>query len=392
MNSKKRTIACCTAVLWFSVQVSAQQPAPPCQSRALKTVQDARLQAVRGNHDQAAKLLDQADAECPTSYAVLKGISAVYRQLGNPTLAELYDKNSGRYASQGTAGGGAGAAVEPAVEAKSFVRDKYALIVGVAKFQSRKIPELKYSAKDAQDFAAMLSDADAGRFHPENVTILTNEQATSKAIRSALAKIAARALDDDLVVLYFSTHGSSPSMDRSKIGSGYLVTYDTEVTDLYATAYGMDELANFMRQKIRAKRIVTFLDTCYSGDTTRILQQTSGSKALTVEALSDQAIGQIAQGKGSVVITSSNNRELSWESDERQNSFFTLYLIDAFRERHGLGSVKEIYTEIQRKIPSAVQSYTKSKGLGEGGNGASQNPVIYPTTNIPEIVIGTPIQ
>ena len=154
----------------------------------------------------------------------------------------------------------------------------------------------------------------------------------------------------------------------------------------------MDELANFMRQKINAERIVTFLDTCYSGDTTRILQQTSGSKALEVEALSDQAIGQIAQGKGSVVITSSSNRELSWESEEKKNSFFTVYLMESMRDRKGLGSIRETYTDLQRRIPAAVRQYTQSKGLGEPGKGAVQNPVIYPISNIPDIVIGTPVQ
>ncbi|MBL8291077.1 MAG: caspase family protein, partial [Bryobacterales bacterium] len=333
----------------------------------------------------------QADRECGTSYAVLKGISEVYQRMGNSTLAALYAKNSNNYGSQRREGDG-GVTPPPAAAEKSFVRDKFALIVGVGKFERGNIPKLKYAAKDATDFAALLTDPETGRFHKENVTVLTDGQATSRAIRSALADIARKAMKEDLVLLYFSTHGSSPSMDRSKIGSGYLVTHDTDVNDLYATAYGMDELANFMRQKINAERIVTFLDTCYSGDTTRILQQTSGSKALEVEALSDQAIGQIAQGRGSVVITSSSNRELSWESDEKQNSFFTLYLMESMKDRQGLANIKQIYTDLQRRIPSAVREYTRTKGLGEPGKGAVQNPVIYPISDIPDIVIGTPVK
>lgn len=368
-----------------------QTAPPPCQSRALRTVQQARLKAAAGDRAQAEKLLEQADRECGTSYAVLQGISDVYQQLGNKTLAALYARNSNNYGSQRREGGAALTPPPPAAE-KSFVRDKFALIVGVGKFERSNIPALKYAAKDATDFAALLTDPEVGRFPKENVTILTDGQATSRAIRSALAGIARRAMKEDLVLLYFSTHGSSPSMDRSKIGSGYLVMHDTDVNDLYATAYGMDELANFMRQKINAERIVTFLDTCYSGDTTRILQQTSGSKALEVEALSDQSIGQIAQGKGSVVITSSSNRELSWESEEKKNSFFTVYLMESMRDRKGLGSIRETYTDLQRRIPAAVRQYTQSKGLGEPGKGAVQNPVIYPISNIPDIVIGTPVQ
>ncbi len=381
------------SMLWFALAASAQaalaQEVPPCQSRAMKTVGDARLSLARGDRDDAEKLLERADRECGASYAVLKGISEIYGQLGNPVLAELYRKNSDRYVSQRPS---AAPAADQSHQDKSFVRDKFALVVGIGKFrQSDRIQSLKYAAKDATDFAAVLTDPSVGRFPPGNVIVLTDEQATSKAIRSALAEIAGKAMKDDLVLLYFSTHGSSPSMDHTKIGSGYLITSDTEVNDLYATAYGMDALANFMQQKISAERIVTFLDTCYSGDTSRILQQT-GSKSLEVEFLSSASIQQIAQGKGAVVITSSGDRELSWESEEKHNSFFTLYLMEAMRERQGLGNVKQLYTDLQRKVPAAVKKYTKAKGLGDPGKGASQNPGIYPMNDIPDIVIGTAVK
>jgi hypothetical protein len=383
--------------LWFLVKLaaltalaaSAWSQAPPCQTRALKTVNDAKRQAILGASDQARRLLEQADRECGTSPAVLAEIAQVYEQIGDKLTATIYSKNAQRLVAK-TGAAPTVPSPRPAAE-KSFVRAKYALIVGIGKFQSGDIRTLKFAAKDAHDFAAVLADPQVGRFYKENIRVLTDEQATTKAIRSALADIAGKAMNDGLVLLYFSTHGSSPSMDRSKIGSGYLVTYDTEVNDLYASAYGMDELANFMRQRLRAERIVTFLDTCYSGDTTRILTQTAGSKGLEVDSLSQEAIGMIAQGKGSVVITSSNNRELSWESDEKQNSFFTLFLIDSLRAHQGLANVRQLYTDIQRQIPTAVREYTRTRGLGEKGKGAEQNPAIYPS-EIPDIVIGAATQ
>jgi hypothetical protein len=154
----------------------------------------------------------------------------------------------------------------------------------------------------------------------------------------------------------------------------------------------MDELARFIKEKIRAKRIVTFLDTCYSGDTTRFMAGSGGSKSLTIDGLSTESIGQIVQGKGSAVITSSTNQELSWESDEKRNSFFTLFLMESMRQRKGLGNLRDIYTDLQRKIPASVRTYTRQKGLGSNGQGVDQNPAIYPLTNIPDIVIGTPTQ
>lgn len=375
------------------------QMAPPCQSRALRQVDEAIDLASEGKSDAAPNLLTQADRECGTSWLVLQKIGEAYGLLGDSVKKSVYLQRSQQLhaglsglTNSTNSGTPLSVAASPAAPQRTFVRAKYALVVGVGDFASPKIPHLKFSAKDAQDFANTLTDPNVGRFFPDNVTVLTNSAATARAIRSSLAAIAAKALPDDLVVLYFSTHGSSPSMDRSKVAAGYLVTYDTEVNDLYATAFGMDELARFIGQKLRADRIVTFLDTCYSGDTTRLMSESSGSKGLVDDSLSDESIGRIAQGKGSVVITSSTNRELSWESNEKQNSFFTLYLMDALRANQGRSDVRQLFTDLQRKLPGAVRDYTKAKGLGEGGKGASQDPAIYPVSDIPDIVIGTPVK
>ena len=375
------------------------QTAPGCQSRALRSVDEAIDLAGEGKSEDAPRLLAQADRDCGTSWLVLQKIGEAYGLLGDSVKKSVYLQRSHQmHAGLTGASDSVSLGSQPSLTAssvppaKSFVRAKYALVVGVGDFASPKIPHLKFSAKDAQDFANALTDSSTGRFFPENVTVLTNSAATARAIRSSLAAIAAKALPDDLVVLYFSTHGSSPAMDRSKVAAGYLVTYDTEVNDLYATAFGMDELARFIGQKLRAERIVTFLDTCYSGDTTLLMAESGGSKGLVDDSLSDESIGRIAQGKGSVVITSSTNRELSWESIEKQNSFFTLYLLNALRSNKGLSDVRQVYTELQRQLPSAVREYTRAKGLGENGHGASQDPAIYPISNIPDIVIGTPVK
>jgi uncharacterized caspase-like protein len=401
---RPRNLVFCFAALLVSASGFSgfpQAQVPSCQTRALKTVQDARRQAIAGSPDQAVKLLQQADDECGASYAVLTGIGQVYERLGDSVKAAIYYKNALLFTSQKSTGPStpaAGPATGTTADSTSYlrpgnattdsgaVRQKYALVVGVSKFQSPRIPQLKYSAKDARDFANVLIDPQGGRFYKENVTVLTDDQATTRAIREALASIASKALADDLVLIYFSTHGSEPSMDRSKRASGYLITTDTDVDALYATAYGMDDLANFIQQKVRAERIVTFLDTCYSGDTARNLE---GSKALQV--ISDETFRQIAQGKGTVLVTSSTNQELSWESDEKQNSFFTLYLMESMRSRNGLGTIRQVYTDIQRTIPAAVRDYTRARGV-ENGKGAEQNPVIYPINDIPEIIIGAPTQ
>ena len=103
----------------------------------------------------------------------------------------------------------------------------------------------------------MLTDPETGRFRADNVKVLTDEQATTRNIRSALYEIASKALADDLVVLYFSTHGSNPKGNTTKQGSGLFVTHDTELKNpqtLFATAFGMGELVRFVQDNLRAER------------------------------------------------------------------------------------------------------------------------------------------
>jgi Caspase domain. len=92
------------------------------------------------------------------------------------------------------------------------VKDKWALVIGVSQFANPAL-NLKYSAKDAQDFADYLKK-EAG-FAPDHVKVLINEEATEKRILSLLGNkwLPHAAGPDDLVVIFVSTHGSGAELD-----------------------------------------------------------------------------------------------------------------------------------------------------------------------------------
>jgi hypothetical protein len=137
----------------------------------------------------------------------------------------------------------------------------------------------------------------------------------------------------------------------------------------------MDEMKRVVVDRLRARRVVTFLDTCFSGDTVRWAR---GGKALTI--IPPAAFQGVAQGTGRVVITSSLGTEKSWEGEG--NSYFTKCLIDALKLKKGLSTVTEIFTHLDRTVPYLVK---KEKN-------ASQRPAMWPEGRNIDIVIGTPIQ
>lgn len=268
-----------------------------------------------------------------------------------------------------------GATVSPASrELPGYVRQKFALVIGIGQFLSAEIPRLQYTAKDARDVADFLIRK--AFFPAENVTLLTDAEATRANILDALQKLIVATQPEDLVVLYVSSHGS-PSRDGQGLGGiGYLVTYDTDPKRLWLDAIEYQDFAE-KAALIPAQRTVTFLDTCFSGQAF----QKAGTKLLTLGGLgvSAQTAERFLSGKGSYVITSSSANEVSWESDALHNSYFTHFLLQALEPRNNQPpTVQEVY---QLLAYSVAQAVARDKGVG-------QHPQLHPQGSQGDVRIG----
>jgi hypothetical protein len=348
-----------------------------CTTQAMRTISQAQEIAAAGDRGSAKTLLKRAFEECQTSAIVLNKISELYAQMGENTDAELYRKQALLIENRTPI-----TFQNPniQIESNSYVREKWALVVGISSFKHPGM-NLRFAAKDAKDIAAMLADPEIGRFRndPQHVKLLTDADASAEGIRTAINDIAKNARKEDLVVLYFSSHGTSANSDiaTEEGKSGYIVTYNTDPQNLYATAFPMDELSRVVQTRIQAGRVIAFMDTCYAGG----FRGPRGGKALEV-GIPLQSITRIAQGVGRVVIASSRDTEQSWESEQYQNSYFTHYIIEAMKAKQGTLTVTELFNQLQRNVPKAVASEKK----------ASQNPVMSPEGRNINLVIGTSVE
>jgi hypothetical protein len=100
----------------------------------------------------------------------------------------------------------------PKQEGPTHVRKKWALVVGIDQYQDEHVPRLNFAVKDSQDFEEFLKD----------LIHLVDQKATLTGMRQALGKLRAEVQKDDLVVLYFSGHGSPREMDPN--GMSYIIT------------------------------------------------------------------------------------------------------------------------------------------------------------------------
>lgn len=276
---------------------------------------------------------------------------------------------SGTTASEPSASGtSASAGVSSTKLIDRPIRDKWALVVGIGQFASDKIPKLKYAAKDASDFAAFL--VKEAHFAPDHVRVLLNDKATERRVMSELgSKFLARVVEpDDLVVVFFSTHGSPAQLDLR--GANYLVAYDSDPADLYVSGLDMQKILESISERVLTDRVLLVLDACHSGGAGHASKGLNRTGNFDAQAL--------AQGSGQLVICSSLPEQQSWESARYKNGVFTKQLLDGLRA----GGMKTKLGEAFKFVEHAVADEVK-----EDRPGARQTPVLNSKWNGSDLVL-----
>lgn len=159
----------------------------------------------------------------------------------------------------------------------------YVVCIGIADYPGNEY-DLRISDNDAQTVAKVFqATKDA------SVNILVNEEATQSALLSTMHTAFADAQSSDVVVLYFSGHGTP----------GALVCHDGLLT--YQHIFKM-------LKGCKANRKIIIADACYSGKMRTTKQQSNSYNAQNV-----------------MLFLSSRTNEVSQET-KYQNSLFTIFL------------------------------------------------------------------
>src|SRR5713226_8455745 len=198
----------------------------------------------------------------------------------------------------------------------------YALIVGVG-------GDLPDTVNDARGVASLLTDPTRCAYPRDHVSVLTGAQATRTSILSGLDALAGFTNAHSTIMLYFSGHGCKV------VASGdehyFLIPSDYDPNRFYETTIDGREFTHKL-EAITAQKLVVFLDCCHAGGITAIK---SMEKTITMAPLPLEAKSLLADGRGRVLIASSQEGELSFAG--KPYSAFTLALIEAFS---GIGVAK----------------------------------------------------
>jgi tetratricopeptide (TPR) repeat protein len=139
----------------------------------------------------------------------------------------------------------------------------YALLVGISKYAKPELA-LQFADADASVFSQLLESPRGGGIPPGNILLLTDEKATTAAVRNGFQDfLKRRAGKNDTVVILIAGHGT---VEVPGSRNAYILTYDSDPQDLKSTALPMAELqALFEDQLSKVGRVLLFVDVCKAG-------------------------------------------------------------------------------------------------------------------------------
>jgi hypothetical protein len=209
--------------------------------------------------------------------------------------------------------------------------------------------DLKYTVKDARDFAKALASSQNTAFGKIFVdTLLTEEGTTKTEILKSLRRLQYRyaglqILPKDLLVIFLSGHGLG-----AYDGSFRLAASDYDAPFLQETSLDFEqELVNYL-QSLPCRKLF-FVDACHSG--------TASGTGLA---------GIAARKNGLNMLVSCQPDEFSYEDDVWKNGAFTHALVRGFEQfssrpasldtnADGMLDAGELFGFIQKEVPALVE-------------------------------------
>jgi uncharacterized caspase-like protein len=380
-------LACLSVGAAIEATQAPRRTSAACQA-ALETVNWVREKLADpdlspGRLEQLLAVMELRSGSCPTVGDLWAYRAVVERALKRPAQDVTYSLTKARELGASNLESVASAEATPKgaedLDPRAPVRDKWAIVVGVGTFKDSRVRALSLASKDARDLTAVITNPDVGRFRKDNVRTLLDDEATLPNIRRAIGWVRERADPNDLVLLFFASHGSPRELDPN--GVSYILTNDTDTTDgasLYGTSLQMIDLVENVSRDIRAARVVLVLDTCYSGAAT--ISHHRGLKIVKEPAATySVALRKLMTTPGRAVLASSQADEQSMESPQRQNGYFTHFLLEGLRKPSGGGTLEELFAFVRDRVSTTVRSEL----------GREQNPVLSWGPRADQIVLST---
>jgi tetratricopeptide (TPR) repeat protein len=239
----------------------------------------------------------------------------------------------------------------------------YALLVGISKYAKPEL-SLQYANADASVFGKLLESPLGGSVSSNNVLLLTDEKATTAAVRNGFQDfLRRRASKNDTMVILIAGHGT---VETPGSKNAFILTYDSDPQDLKSTALGMDELQSlFETQLSKVGRVLLFVDVCKAGTIGTIHNVTVASNVQQLGDIQGDLFGLLA----------GRPREVSVEGPEfgGGHGVFSYYVIKglegaADENKDGVVDADELIKYVGDQVPMATSNKQHPREFGTYDN------------------------
>jgi len=246
----------------------------------------------------------------------------------------------------------------------------FAVVIGISHYAKGdgQINDLQYADRDASSMMEFLRSPAGGGVLEQDALLLLNEKATTQNVRNALFTFLTKPQEQDSVVVYIAGHGAPDPHDPRNL---YLLTADSKPDDMGGTAFPMWQLQDVFERVLKAKRVLTFADTCHSYG---FSGQRSGAKR--ENNLINQYLQRYASTGQRAVITASDISESSFEDVKwgDGHGVFTYFLLrglngEADKNHDGVVTAGELFAYLQQSVRQATaekQNPRAMVGLASG--------------------------
>jgi len=247
-------------------------------------------------------------------------------------------------------------AAETAPDGRTF-----ALLVGISKYQ--KLPQdlwLQYPDADAKALSRHFASPRGGSVPADQILVLTNEQATTAAIRSAFQTfLKTRPGKNDTVYVMIAGHGTVDST------GAYILTYDSDTENLARTALPMAELHSVVESALsKVGHVILLADVCRAATI-------AGQKTT---ALSD-AVAQVSAPGELLGLMAARPREVSYEGPDfgTGHGAFTWAVLKGLEgaadsDHDGFVTAGELIDFVSSDVPTLTQNKQHPRDFGDMEN------------------------
>jgi Flp pilus assembly protein TadD len=250
----------------------------------------------------------------------------------------------------------------------------YALLVGISKYKRPEL-SLQFANADASVFSELLESQRGGGVPRENVLLLTDEKATTAAVRNGFQDfLRRRAGKNDTVVILLAGHGTVDNR------GAYIVTYDSDPQDLASTALPMSELRGLFEDQLKkVGRVILFADVCKAGAIGDIHSTAVNSDVEHLGDVEGDLLGLLA----------SRPREVSIEGPQfgGGHGAFSYYVIKGLEgaadaNHDGLVDANELISYVSAQVPQATNNRQHPREFGAYDNSMKLSDIAKPGINI----------